>query len=86
MSVVGSDYDKLKQYNMAEIYDPTPRLGAKTSNDVAAKVEDKAEMPPPDVAAKGSGLKDDVIATEKSQDKTSLDPLEAADGAHLISS
>lgn len=25
MSVVGSDYDKLKRYNISEIYSPTPR-------------------------------------------------------------
>ncbi len=25
MSVVGSDYDLLKRYNLAEIYDPTPK-------------------------------------------------------------
>ena len=25
MSVVGSDYDKLKKYNLAEIYQPTPK-------------------------------------------------------------
>ena len=24
MSVVGSDYEELKRYNLAEIYDPTP--------------------------------------------------------------
>lgn len=26
MSVVGSDYDKLKRFNLTEIYDPTPKL------------------------------------------------------------
>ena len=25
MSVVGSDFDELKQFNLAEIYDPTPK-------------------------------------------------------------
>ncbi len=25
MSVVGSDYEKLKRYNLAEIYEPTPK-------------------------------------------------------------
>ena len=25
MSVVGSDFDKLKRFNLAEIYDPTPK-------------------------------------------------------------
>lgn len=25
MSVVGSDYDKLKRFNLAELYDPTPK-------------------------------------------------------------
>ena len=26
MSVVGSDFDKLNRYNLAEIYDPTPKV------------------------------------------------------------
>ncbi|OJJ51611.1 hypothetical protein ASPZODRAFT_148867 [Penicilliopsis zonata CBS 506.65] len=30
MSVVGSDYDKLKRFNLAELYDPTPKLQAAT--------------------------------------------------------
>lgn len=25
MSVVGSDYEKLKRYNLSEIYEPTPK-------------------------------------------------------------
>lgn len=25
MSVVGSDYDKLKRFNLAELYEPTPK-------------------------------------------------------------
>jgi tRNA acetyltransferase TAN1 len=25
MSVVGSDYDQLKRFNLAEIYDPAPK-------------------------------------------------------------
>lgn len=25
VSVVGSDYDKLKRYNLAEIFEPTPK-------------------------------------------------------------
>lgn len=25
MSVVGSDFEKLKRFNLAEIYDPTPK-------------------------------------------------------------
>jgi tRNA acetyltransferase TAN1 len=29
MSVVESDYDKLKRYNLAEIYDPSPRKAEK---------------------------------------------------------
>jgi len=26
MSVVGSDFDQLKRFNLAEIYDPSPNL------------------------------------------------------------
>jgi tRNA acetyltransferase TAN1 len=28
MSVVESDYDQLKRFNLAEIYDPAPKEGA----------------------------------------------------------
>ena len=63
MSVVGGDYDELKQYNLAEIYDPTPKLNAKTSSGVATMAEDST---PSDVAVKRSGREDDVIHTEKS--------------------
>ena len=84
MSVVGSDYDELKQYNLAEIYDPTPKVKPETSNGAAAKTEDN---PTSDVAAKRSGLKDDVIPMGRSQDdKTSLDPQMAANTAHFTSS
>lgn len=51
MSVVGSDYDELKQYNLAEIYDPTPKLHAEMSNGAAPKVKDKDDSPPSDVLA-----------------------------------
>ena len=80
MSVVGSDYDELKQYNLAEIYDPTPKS---TREGVAAAVEDRDDHLPPDVASKGSGLKDDDKDREVPSDKTSLDSLKAADGGHL---
>ena len=68
MSVVGSDYDELKQYNLAEIYDPTPKSKAKTSIGAASEVKDKDASPPSDVLANESGAQDDVIATEKSED------------------
>ena len=75
MSVVGSDYDELKQYNLAEIYDPTPKVKSETSHGVPAKMEDNTS---PDVAAKGFGLEDDVVP-----DKTSLDSPVAATAAHF---
>lgn len=31
MSVVGGDYDKLKRFNLAEIYDPSPKPGLSAS-------------------------------------------------------
>lgn len=34
MSVVGSDYEQLKRFNLAEIFDPTPK-----NSDPATKVE-----------------------------------------------
>lgn len=80
MSVVGSDYDELKQYNLAEIYDPTQKLEARTSNGTAPKVEDKDDSPPLDVVVNESGPKDGRISTERSEDdKTSLESQEAAD-------
>ena len=87
MSVVGGDYDELKQYNLAEIYDPTPKLNTKTSSGVTTMAEDKDDSTPSDVAVKRSGLEDGVIHTEKSQaDKTSLDLAKAAEGGHLMAS
>lgn len=32
MSVVGRDFEELKQFNLAEIYDPSPRSGAEKTN------------------------------------------------------
>ncbi|KAL9067524.1 MAG: hypothetical protein Q9157_006787 [Trypethelium eluteriae] len=34
MSVVGSDYDRLKRYNLAEIYDPTPKPKEQTDSSI----------------------------------------------------
>ena len=87
MSVVGSDYDELKQYNLAEIYDPTPKLEIKTSSGARAKVEEGDDKSPSDVAANRPGIKDDVVAVENGQDdKTSLDSPKAAEDAHLTAS
>jgi len=37
MSVVESDYERLKRYNLAEIYSPTPKAaGANPSSDAAS--------------------------------------------------
>lgn len=86
MSVVGRDYDELKQYNLAEIYDPTPTLKANTSNGAAPKVEVKDDSPPSNVAASELGPKDAVIPRLKGEDdKTSLDFQEAPDDVHLTS-
>lgn len=41
MSVVGGDFEGLKQFNLAEIYDPTPKPDAEKSNDTKAKAEAK---------------------------------------------
>lgn len=43
MSVVGNDYDKLKRYNLAEIYDPTPRPKQSTEKGTG-KGKDSAEQ------------------------------------------
>lgn len=80
MSVVGSDYDDLKQYNLAEIYDPTQQLEAKASNGTAPEVEVKDDSPPLDVVVNESGPKDGGISMEKSEDdKASLESQDAAD-------
>lgn len=34
MSVVGSDFEKLKRYNLAEIYDPTPKATTAPKQDL----------------------------------------------------
>ena len=87
MSVVDSDYDQLKQYNLSEIFNPTPKLRPKASNGAAAEMEEEDDKPPSDVAANPPGMKDDVIAIEKDQDdKTSLDSQKAADDDHLTAS
>ena len=66
MSVVGSDYDELKQYNLAEIYDPSPKIEGKTNNGAAPELESKDDNPPSNVVAKRPGSMDDVLPTEKS--------------------
>ena len=83
MSVVGRDYDELKQYNLAEIYDPKPTL-ANTSNGAAPEVMVKDDTLPSNVAANELGPEDAVIPRLKGEDdKTSLDFQEAADNVHL---
>lgn len=37
MSVVGGDYDRLKRFNLAEIYDPGPKTEPKGEGKVDAK-------------------------------------------------
>lgn len=87
MSVVGSDYDELKQYNLAEIHSPTPKSEAKTSNGTARKVDNKDDNPSSNVAMDEPEPKDDVIPTVKSEDqKTNLDAKKVADDAHLTAS
>ena len=84
MSVVDSDYDELKQYNLAEIHDPTPKLETKTSSGAPAKMEDEDDNSRSDVAAHGAGMQDDVLGVDNSQeDKASLDSHKAAEDAHL---
>lgn len=39
MSVVGSDFEKLKRYNLAEIYDPTPKPVTAAKEEVEAEAE-----------------------------------------------
>lgn len=41
MSVVGSDFEELKQFNLAEIYDPTPKPDAEESK--RAKADEEAK-------------------------------------------
>ena len=87
MSVVGSDYDELKQYNLAELHDPSSKLDAKMSNGAGPETEGQGNSNPSYVAPNELGRKDDVVAPEKSEgDKTILDPPQAADNAHLSAS
>ena len=83
MSVVGSNYDELKQYNLAELRDPSAKLEAKMSNGAGPETEGQGDSHPSYVAANEVGRKDDVVAPEESEgDKTILDPPWAADDAH----
>ena len=84
MSVVGSDFDELKQYNLAEIYHPTSTLKANTNNGAAPKFQVKDDSDPADVAANVLGSKDAVISRWKGEDnKTNLDFQATADDVHL---
>ena len=83
MSVVGSDYDELKQYNLAELHDPSSKLEAKTSNVAGPETEGQGNSHPSVMAANKLGRKDDMVAPEKSEgDKTIVDPPREADNAH----
>jgi tRNA acetyltransferase TAN1 len=42
MSVVGGDYDRLKRFNLAEIYDPTPKTGEAKATETPKTTEAKA--------------------------------------------
>ena len=87
MSVVGSDYDELKQYNLAEVHDPSSKLEAKVSNGAEPGTEGQGNSHPSHVAVNDHGRKDNVITPEKSEgDKTILDPPRATDDAHLSAS
>lgn len=76
MSIVGSDYDELKQYNLAEIHNPTPRITAMTDKGGAPNRENKDDNPHYlNVAAKNeTGPQNDVLLTKRSEDdKSNLD-------------
>jgi len=46
MSVVGGDYDKLKRYNLMELYEPSPKTGVDMRiNATTASSEDAACRP-----------------------------------------
>lgn len=84
MSVVGSDFDELKQYNLAEIYHPTSRLKANPSDGAAPKVQVNDDSHPADVAVNELGSEDAVASRSKSENnKTSLDFQATADDIHL---
>ena len=87
MSVVGSDYDELKQYNLAELHDPSSKLEAKMGNGAEPETEGQGNSHPSYVAVNELGRKDDAVAPEKSEsDKTIRDPPRAADDAHINAS
>ena len=44
MSVVGHDFEELKQFNLAEIYDPTPKPGAEESQATETMPAEKSNM------------------------------------------
>ena len=64
MSVVDSDFEQLKQFNLAEIYDPTPKPKAAEGNDAIPKTRRKSDMQASD-AEKSPSIPD----TQPSEDK-----------------
>lgn len=59
MSVVGSDYEELKRYNLAEIYNPTPKPDARKEIEETPGAEKRKNEAGPAEAEK----EDDVAGT-----------------------
>jgi hypothetical protein len=76
MSVVGSDFEELKQYNLAEIYDPTPKPDAESNNAKArAVVEDgqrraNTSSPEPQSEQFKNAIPNNLASTDKESTPT----------------
>ena len=66
MSIVGSDFEELKQFNLAEIYDPTAKPSAEKNKSISTPSAEKSDPPRDSIFRSG-----DSTATPTSGGKTS---------------
>lgn len=82
MSVVGSDFEELKQFNLAEIYDPTPKpCDAKKTNDATQKLETKEtkdEHPASPIELSPRNIPNHLASEDQEASPTAADPAPAS--------
>ncbi len=70
MSVVGPDFEELKQYNLAEIYDPTPKPNAEKSKPPPNTSAGENDLPSAPIVGKREPT---LTPTPTSDDRTNND-------------
>ena len=80
MSVVGSDFEELKQFNLAEIYDPTPKPSVE--HDKPSSAHDAEEE---HSTLTSTAIETNLKPTSDGQ-KTNSTRLDGVDGQHADSS